>query len=251
MEMQNPVQSASRIFSILELLAEKESLTLGEIAAACDLHKATAHRLLLSLICMGYVKKLSTGGRYTLTLKLLELSAKLLRGNDMIARCRPHLEELSNAVQETVHLVRSEGGEIVYIDKVEYTENSVRLVSQVGSRRPMYCTGVGKAILSLLDDRAVEDIFAASQIVAITDKTITDLSVLKRKIAEARAWGYSLDEEENELGVRCIAAAIGRVEEEYYAFSVSGPISRMTYNRLEEIAKTVLETKARLELLSV
>ena len=243
----NPVQSAQRIFTILELLARSGKMALTEIAEALELHKSTAHRLLASLMTMGYVKKDPKSGKYMLTFKLLELSGMLLEGIDIVGLARPYLERLGEETQEAVHLVQREGSEIIYIDKVESSASSIRMVSRIGVRRPMYCTAVGKAMLATLPRGEVISIWEESTIQSLTEHTITSLPDLFQELEKIRQNGFALDNEENELGVRCIAACIldykGRANN---ALSVSAPVSRMSDSRIEQLAPFVLAAKADL-----
>ncbi|MCI8443470.1 MAG: IclR family transcriptional regulator [Provencibacterium sp.] len=243
----NPVQSAQRIFGILELLAAQGKLPLHEIAQRLSLHKSTAHRLLCSLIAMGYVRKEERTGCYRLTFKLLELSGMLLEGLDIVGLARPFLERLGQQAHEAVHLVQRDGAEIVYIDKVEMREGSIRMVSRIGLRRPIYCTAVGKAMLAEMPEGKVAQLWERSRIERLTERTIISLDALFRELEEVRARGYALDNEENEIGVRCIGACIldyqGRANN---ALSVSAPLSRMSDRRIQELAPFILEARRKI-----
>ena len=118
------------------------------------------------------------------------------------------------------------------------------MVSRIGSRIPLYCSGVGKAIAAELDEHEVEEIWNRSRILPLTPYTITDFEAFRRELSEIRERGYALDNEENENGVRCIAVSLkdytGRVK---YAFSISAPVSRMDNERIRQLAGYVLEIK--------
>ena len=198
-DTKNPVQSAARIFQVLELLAEKGEMGLMELSTALDLHKSTVHRLLMSLIYMGYARQDETTQKY-------------------------------------MHLVQREGSNILYLYKIEAKVGTIRMASHVGMMQPMYCTGVGKAILSELPEEEVEKIWNESSLEKKTEKTITDLDTMKEVLAKVREDGYALDDEENETGVRCIAVSLRDYEKKTkYAFSISGPVSRMTEERMREL----------------
>ena len=167
---------------------------------------------------------------------------------DIVHVVRPYLRKLMDQAEETVHFVEREGTEAVYIDKVESLRNGIQMVSRIGSRIPLYCSGVGKAIAADLDIGEVEAIWKSSRITALTPHTITDFDTYCRELEEVRKNGYALDNEENEAGVRCIAVSlkdyIGRVR---YAFSISAPVSRMDDKRMRHLAKCILEIKAQIE----
>lgn len=242
----NPVQSAERIFDILETLAQNGAMGLTELSQLLELHKSTAHRLLNSLIVMGYVKK-EPSGKYNLTFKILEVAGKLLGRIDVLALAHPYMERLVKQTHETVHFVQREGNNIVYIDKVESDENMIRMVSRIGLRLPMYCTGVGKALMAQLGDNEIRSIWAHSDVCKLTDRTIVELDEFLKEISVIRRMGYALDNEENELGVRCIAACVQDFEgNASNAFSISAPLSRMSDSRIEELAGYVLQAKKEL-----
>ena len=244
MENKNPIQVADRLFLVMEILAETGPVTLAELCSHLDLNKSTVHRLLSSLIYMEYVKQDSETGKYALSFKLLNLSNKLRSHIDILDTVRPCLRKLSAEIGETVHFVQLDGLDAVYICKEESQQNSIRMVSKVGSRIPLYCSGVGKAMMADMDSTRIQTIWYDSDIKKLTPHTIIDYTQFLEKIKEVSTKGYALDDEENELGVRCIAVSIpdykGRTK---YAFSVSAPIGRMSDERIEELAKIVLEVK--------
>ena len=246
-EAKNPVQSAERIFKILEVLAEGGEMGLMEISAALSLHKSTVHRLLTSLIYMGYARQDEATQKYTLSYKLVSMAGKILARTDILQIARPYLERLSDISGETVHLVQREGSSILYIYKIEAKVGTIRMVSHVGMVHPMYCSGVGKAIMAELPEKEVRQIWQDSVIEKKTEKTITDYKELLSAIDEIKRLGYALDDEENEEGVRCIAASLsGYGNEARYAFSISGPVSRMTKERIRELSVDVKRVQQEL-----
>ena len=248
LEEKNPIQVADRLFGALEFLVENGSAGLMEISEELDLNKSTTHRVLNSLIYMGYVRQNETNGRYEPSLKIVDMAGRIMSNIDIVHVVRPYLRKLMDQAEETVHFVEREGTEAVYIDKVESLRNGIQMVSRIGSRIPLYCSGVGKAIAADLDIGEVEAIWKSSRITALTPHTITDFDTYCRELEEVRKNGYALDNEENEAGVRCIAVSlkdyIGRVR---YAFSISAPVSRMDDKRMRHLAKCILEIKEQIE----
>lgn len=244
MEEKNPIQVADRLFLVLETLAETGPVGMVDLSRMLDLHKSTVHRLLTSLIYMGYVRQDEDTGRYFLSFKLCELSNKILNKLDILDLIRPYLKRLAQLTGETVHFVQLDGTEAVYIYKEESSQNSVRMVSRVGSRIPLYCSGVGKAIAADMTEQQIRSFWESSRIEKLTEHTITDFDEFLSTIKDVRRNGYALDNEENEMGVRCIAVSLpdyrGRAK---YAFSISAPVGRMTDQRIEELAKLLLNTK--------
>lgn len=246
-EGKNPVQSAERIFQVLEMLADNGEMGLIELSGTLGLHKSTVHRLLMSLIYMGYAKQDEKTQKYKLTYKLVNMSGKILDRMDIVQIAKPYLERLSAVSGETVHLVRRDGSDILYIYKIEAKVGSIRMVSHIGMIHPMYCSGVGKAIMATLPEKEVKKIWAASVIEKKTPKTIITYEDMQATLEEVRKKGYALDDEENEEGVRCIAASLrGYGKSVKYAFSISGPVSRMTKERLEELAIDMKKVQAEL-----
>lgn len=238
----NPIQVADRLFGTLELLADRGSLPLMEVARAEGLNKATAHRILRSLICMGYARQ-NEDGTYGLTLKLASLADKIVGREDLTAVIHPYLKQLMEETGETVHLVRREGTNAVYIDKVEAETGRVRMDSQIGGRIPLYCSGVGKAICAEMKAAEVAEIWQESDIRRITPYTITDYEDFLYALEEVRKKGYALDNEENESGVRCIASSISVGRGGQYAFSISAPVARMDNDRIRALAESVIRTR--------
>lgn len=248
MDQQTPVQSLERAFGLLEQLARNPGgMLLMELSAATGLHKSTVHRLLATMISLGYVKKDDSTSRYRLTLRLFELSGRVVDNIDAVEAAKPYLEQLRNATQEAVHLVVRDGVDIVYVHKVDSRHGAIRMFSRIGMRRPMYCTAVGKSILASMSDSEVRRVWDKSEIRRYTEHTIVDLNSLYHELDEVRRCGYALDNEENELGVRCIAVAVlDYTGQSRTAFSISAPIARMDDARIAELAKQALETRAAL-----
>lgn len=246
-ETKNPVQSAERIFQVMEMLADNGEMGLMELSAALGLHKSTVHRLLMSLIYMGYAKQDETTQKYMLSYKVVNMASKVLDRTDVLQVAKPYMERLSDLSGETVHLVQREENNILYIYKIEAKVGTIRMVSHVGMVHPMYCSGVGKAIMATLPEDEVKKIWNESIIEKKTDKTITDYAKMQEVLEEVRKNGYALDEEENEKGVRCIAACLyGHQKEVKYAFSISGPTSRMTKERVKELSVDMLKVQEEL-----
>ena len=243
----NPIQVAEKIFLVIETLAENGPMGIMELSSSLGYHKSTTHRLVNSLVCLGYIRQDEESLKYSLSLKFLEIGGKILEQTNMAALIHPSLKKLSEQTGETVHLVQREGTEAVYIDKVESSASSIRMVSRVGGRIPLYCSGVGKALLAELSDEEIRAIWEASRIRRLTPYTITSLDELMERVGEVRKNGFAVDDEENEEGVRCIAVSIRDYHKEpVYALSISAPVGRMTGERMKELERDVLEFKKEL-----
>lgn len=238
------VQSVARIFELIEVLAAHPAgASLQRLAEDAHLAKSTTHRLLGSLVSLGYAAQDGETGKYRLTLKMFEISSGIVNSMDVMSVAKVHLERLAQRTGEVVHLVIRDAQDIVYIYKTE--SGPMRMSSRVGLRSPLYCTGVGKAILATLTEEEVEDVWRHSNPQKLTGRTVTDLPALCAQLNEVRACGYAIDDEENELGIRCVALAIpgpgGKADS---AFSISGLAPYMTPERIRRIAALALETRA-------
>ena len=243
----NPIQVADRIFQVLEILARDGQCGLTNLSNELQLNKTTVHRVLNSLIHMGYAKQDQGTAKYSLTCKIWEIANQLLNHIDIVDIARPHLKELMRKTEETVHLVQRDGANAVYIDKVESNMNAVRLVSKVGKSIPLYCSGVGKALLADMTDEKIQSIWAQSDLNPFTKHTILNFEQFMNQIRQIRKTGYAVDDEENEQGVRCVAVSIYDYNgSSKYALSISAPISRMCDARIRELAIDLMGAKQKI-----
>jgi len=234
------VQSVDRALTILELLSEyNDGLGITEISGKIELHKSTVHRLLATLIYKGFVEQDSETNKYKVSLKLFEIGTKRVEGTDIMNVSKPFTTSLMDSLNEVVHLVIRDKNDIVYIDKVE-ANNTIRMASTIGKRSPLYCTSVGKAMLAFMSEVEVDEVWTSSNIQSLTDNTIVDYVKFKEELKKIKEYGYSVDDEENELGVRCVGAPVfNRSGEIEGAISISGPTTRVTKDKVEEISKEV------------
>lgn len=247
MEIKNPIQVSERIFHTIECLAQSGPMGLQELSSELALNKSTVHRILNSLMCMDYVRQDPETSKYSLSLKFCRISNQILSQNSVIDLTRPYIKELAEHSGEIVHLVQIDGMNAVYIDKVEATHNSVRLVSKVGKSIPLYCSGVGKAILADMTDEKIRSIWEQSEIKQYTEHTVTDFDAFMERIKQIRQNGYSTDDEENELGVRCVAVSLKDYKgKPKYAISISAPLARMDDERILELSKELMAARDKI-----
>lgn len=200
--------SLSRGLQIIGIMADgRNGLPLTEIARKAGLSKSSAHRLLQVLLQEGFVTQDGEVSHYRLSLKLLSLSSSLIAGLGLDQLVRPLLEELSQATKQTIHLALWDSSVAVYAQKID-SPSSIRMYSQVGKRVPMYCTGLGKAVLAFLPEGRAKEVVAAEKLRRHTPNTITKSKALLEHLSLIRSRGYALDEEEHEEGIRCIAVPL-------------------------------------------
>jgi DNA-binding IclR family transcriptional regulator len=242
-------QVVDRVVDILETLARLgPELGVSDVARALDLKKATAHRLLATLLRRGLVAQDPITRRYRLGMKLWELGVLATSHVDWADRVKPHLQQLTSATGETTHLAVLNDGQVLYVDKVE-SNRSLRMPSQVGRRLPVHCTGVGKALVAYLPPEVFPGIVARHGLASFTANTITDPVLLQGELELVRVRGYAVDQEEIEEGLVCIAAPIrDHTSHVVAAVSVAGPSSRLRPETIETTAREVVETAARISV---
>ncbi|MBN2910830.1 IclR family transcriptional regulator [Polycladomyces sp. WAk] len=221
------VKSAVRVLQIFELLmGHPQGLNIKEIATALGFPQSSTFHLVKTLHEYGYLS-LTDLKKYKLGPKLIQLGTRSMESMDLYRDARVPLERLAELVKETVFMAVLLGNEMVYVAKVD-TNRSVRTSAQIGSRKPMYCTGLGKVMLAYLPENKRDEILSRTPLNPITENTITDRQELESCLSRYRAQGYAIDNEENEEGLYCIAAPVfDAAGEVIAAVSVAGPKERM------------------------
>ena len=243
----NFIQSVDRALQILECFSKQEKeLGVTEIANILSLHKSTVFGLLATLENRGYMEQSSSNGKYKLGMKLFELGTQVHENIDLAAIANPYLNELVKKYNETVHLAINHEGQVVYIDKVEGTA-SMRMYSQLGKRPPMYCTGLGKAILAFMPQKYINNYLSHEELTKLAANTITSTEGMRKELEKIRKQSYSIDNEEIEDGLRCVASPIFNYKGEVAgALSIAGPTSRMTKERMKELPDLIKETAGQI-----
>ncbi|KPJ76051.1 MAG: hypothetical protein AMJ54_13035 [Deltaproteobacteria bacterium SG8_13] len=247
----NTVQSLERAALILEVLSRfSQGLSLGELSERVSLSKGTVHRLLSSLSYLDFIRQDPLSKQYLLGFKLVELGNSLLNQIDFRIEARPFLIELAESTKETVHMVILDHKEVLYIDKVESSGHTsgLRMASMLGSRIPAHCSAVGKVLLAFLPEEEYEKITGGDGLPKRTENTITDPKKLKAHLKQIRQGGYALDNEENEIGIRCVAAPIRDQRGEVIAaISISAPSIRIkTRTLVTSLKDQVIETALKI-----
>jgi IclR family KDG regulon transcriptional repressor len=235
----NFIQSVGRALAILEQFSHDErTLGVTEIAKRVGLHKSTCFGLLHTLQQLGYIQQDASTGQYGLGLKTFELGQAYFDGLDLRYITRPFLLEIVEKTQETVHLVVAEGCRAVYIDKVE-SSHAMTISSRIGQEAILHCTGVGKVLLAHMRDEDRNQVVSMG-LERYTEHTITDECKLLEQLKRIRECGYGIDNQERELGLRCIAAPIFNARKQAIAaISISGPISRITREKQGDLSEVI------------
>lgn len=234
-----PVGVVGKVLQVLEALDNSPSgLQLREIAEQTGLNKSTAYRFLAHLESEGYLFR-DEDGAYIVGPKLARLGTGASYHATLRTVSRPVLASLLKATKETVNLGVMDGHDVLYLDVLE-SPHTFRMVSQPGMHRPFSCTALGKAMLAFLPDEQREEILATLTFTRLTSRSIRNLARLRRELARTAQQGFALDDQETELGARCVAAPIldesGKVTG---AISVSGPITRISREKAQTYALAV------------
>ena len=247
----NLVQTIERASSILDILGQSsQGISIRELSAKLKLPKGTTHRLLSSLSYFGYVRQDPKTKDYFLGLKFVELGQILLSQLDLRKEAEPFLRDLAERTKETIHLVILDRNEIVYIDKVETDQNpsGLKMASRIGLRNPAHSSAVGKMILANFSEEELQSFFKEKSLLRRTENTITDPIQLREHLKSVRKQGYAVDDEENEKGIRCVAAPIyNETGKTVAAISITAPAFRVTRKIIQEtLKKEVMETALKI-----
>ncbi len=232
---------------LVEVVAKTKGIGLRELAAESGFPPSTVHRLLGILTACHFLAQDAESKKYRLSLKFLELGAIVREDLDVVAVARPHMSALVEASSETVNLAFFDSAEVIYVDQVANSNSLLRMFTRVGTKAPLHCTGVGKARLAAMPDELVTEYWRSAKKERHTVNTIVDKSALKRELQEIRELGYAVDNEEMEIGVRCVACLIRQHRAEIVgAVSISGPSSRLTRDKMTSLGELVRQTAGRI-----
>lgn len=239
------IQVIDRAARILDCFSfDEPELSVSEISAATRLHKSTAHRILMALEHNGFIEQNPETSKYHLGIKLFKLGHQAVARLNLRDVARPYLKALMEETGETVHLAVLDNDQVLYLDKVEGA-HALRMPSRVGRHIPTYCTSLGKAMLSCLDEREVRRILLGQPLRRHTHNTARNLEVLLGELKKTRKRGYAVDNEEIELGLRCVGAPIRDYTGEMVgAISVAGPSARLVPDKIPLTGNFVMKVAA-------
>jgi len=229
------IQSVSHALDLLEQFHDEvDELGVTELSKRLKLHKNNVFRLLATLESRGYIEQNKVTENYRLGLKTLELGQTFVRQMGLLRQSRPVLEALVRECNETSYVAILKDFHIIYLDVVE-TDLTVRVVPRVGSRLPAYCTAAGKVQIAYMSEEDLEQYLPTKDIKAMTPNTITDRDQLKKQLRRVVEDGYAIDDEELDVGVRCVSAPIRDYTRRIIgAVSISGPSMRLSLERIDK-----------------
>ncbi len=241
------VQVIERIFHLIDVLASREeAMSLKEISEKTGLHPSTTHRILNDLTVGRYVERPETGS-YRLGMRLLELGNLVKARLSVRDAALAPMRELHKLTQQPVNLSMRQGDEIVYVERAYSERSGMQVVRAIGGRAPLHLTSVGKLFLAMDDPQRVRAYATRTGLAGQTRNSITQLPMLERELSKARQYGMARDNEELELGVRCMAAGIYDNQGDLVAgLSISAPADRLDENWLPKLEATANEISVAL-----
>ena len=233
------IQVLERSFALLDLLAShQEPVSLKEISERTGLHPSTAHRILNDLT-IGRLVDRPQAGTYRLGMRLLELGNLVKQRLDVREAALGPMRELHKLTHQAVNLSMRQGDEIIYVERSYSERSGMQVVRTVGGRAPLHLTSVGKLFLAHDEPARVRSYAVRTGLTGHTRNSITDVQLLERELAQVRATGVARDDEELELGVRCMAAGIFDDQGKLLAgLSISAPAGRLEEPWLERVRAT-------------
>ncbi|WP_210191585.1 MULTISPECIES: IclR family transcriptional regulator C-terminal domain-containing protein [Rhodomicrobium] len=234
------VQSLSRALNLLNRLAESDQgLTLSEAANRTGLAISTAHRLLSTLQRENFVRFEPERGVWLIGVQAFIVGSAFLRSRELTGIARPLMRQLMERSGETVNLAVEDRGEAIYVAQIE-CRKTMRAIASPGGRAAMHASGVGKALLAAMTEEEVERVIRERGLPEATPRSIATRARLKAELQVTRARGFAIDDEENAIGLRCVAAAIfDETGRPAAALSLSGPKARITDDLLSPLGDQV------------
>lgn len=240
LRVKTAIQVIDRMMSLLDVLAAKsEPVALKDLAQITGLHPSTAHRILNDMVVGRFVDRAETPGSYRLGMRLLELGNLVKARLSVREAALEPMRELHRKTGQTVNLSVRQGDEIVYVDRSYSERSGMQVVRAIGGRAPLHLTSSGKLFLASDEARLVRSYASRTGLAGHTRNSITEIARLERELSQVRSHGYARDNEELELGVRCIAAGVrddsGRL---VAGLSVSAPAERMQDEWIADLLAT-------------
>ena len=235
------IQVIDRAAQILDCFGfDHQELSVSEIGAKTALHRSTAHRILMALEYNDLIQQNPDNGKYRLGIKLFRLGHQAVSHLDLREICRPFLARIMNETKETVHLAVLDENQVLYLDKVE-GPHALRMPSRVGRHIPTYCTSLGKAMLSCLDEQEVKGILGKQPFTAYTANTVKNVEQLLADVRAVHKRGYAVDNEEIEIGLRCVGAPIrDHTGAMVGAISAAAPSARLAEKKIPRVGRLVM-----------
>ncbi len=233
------IQSLDRAMLLLKVVAGGNGMSLTEIAEASDQSASTAYRVLITLQKHGMVEFDEVNQLWHVGVEAFRVGSVFLGRTSLVEQSRSVMQSVVAQTGETANLAIVDGAEVVFLSQVE-THEPIRAFFRPGTRGPVHTSGIGKALLAFFPQQRIDEILKQTELKAFTAKTITDEAVLLAELAKIRECGWSVDDEERNMGMRCIAAPIfNSFGEAIAGLSISGPSVRVTPEQDVRLGKLI------------
>lgn len=233
------IKSVSKAVDILNCFYEHEELGIADLVKLVDMSKSTIFDLVNTLAANEVLEQNLENSKYRLGIRLFELGSLYSTRNPISEVARRYGEELAVKHNATIHLATHRHGQVIYLDKFE-SPGALVSYSRAGKRAPMSCTGLGKAMLAFLPETYKEEYVTSQPLPKLTENSITSVEELDKNLKLVHQRGYAIDDEEIELGLRCVAAPIYAGDQVVGAMSISMLAPYATAEKIGELAKDII-----------
>ena len=234
------MKSLLKVIDIIDAVAEAGSAGIHRLSSITSFPPSTIHRIVTTLVERHYLKQDKVTKKYALSFRFLELGTKVQQQFHITSIARPHLERLMAETREGVNLAVQDGDSVVYLDHVQSNYSMLQLFTRPGARVPLYATGVGKMFLSQMSELNLDEYLKRTRPTHHTSSTLVERDKILGELSLIRAQGFSVDNEEMEKGVRCVATLIfDHIGQPVAAVSISGASIRITPDRIESLGELI------------
>lgn len=236
-------QSSEKLLALMEVLSlEEQPIRLSDLAAKLDMNASTVSRFLAALQKRGYVSQSEERGTYVLTYKICQLANNITSRMDYRNICQPYLKKISKIFGCTTNLIARYEYSVIYLDVVPGPQQLMVPLQRIGKVAPLYCTGGGKLFLQQFSEEELRSYASLRPFHRYTDHTICSLGELREELQKIAVNGYAIDDQECELGTRCLAVPVfnytGSIQA---AISINAPISKLTDQYIQQNAPIMKE----------
>jgi DNA-binding IclR family transcriptional regulator len=239
------MKSLLKAIDTIDAVARSGSVGIRELSSMTGIPPSTVHRIVATLMARHYLRQDPINKRYSLSFRFLELGSQVQKQFNLISLARPHLERLMAEARESVNLAVQDGDSAIYLDCVPSNYSMLQLFTKPGAQVPLYATAVGKMFLSQMSESDVESYLERTRLALNTPYTHIEPRQIKEDLKQIRLQGYSVDDEEMEEGVRCVAALIyDYTKQPAAAISISGASTRVAPARISQFGELTVHCAA-------
>ena len=236
------MKSLNKALDIIDTVSKLGSAGIREISSQTGFPPATTHRIASTLVKRRFFNQDPVTKNYSLSLRFLELGTKVQQQFDLPTIARPHLKKLMSETGESANLAVSDGDSVVYLDQIQNDHSMLKIFTRLGTRAPLYSTGVGKMLLSRWGKPELEAYLKRTELIPFTPNTLVRRSQILEELNRISSRGLAIDNEEMEEGVRCVAALVfDHRQQVTAAISISGAAMRITLGRIDDFGKKVTQ----------